>query len=68
MTDWQIELDEARATIEELTRGLGEARAELVRMRPVVDAAILWSDSNDNDTECALIDAVIVYESLVETP
>ena len=68
MIDWQIELDEARATIEELTRKLGEARAELARMKPVVDAAILWSDSNDNDTECALIDAVIVYETLAETP
>ena len=68
MIDWQLELNEARAIIEELTRALDEVRAELARMKPVVDAAILWSDSNDNDTECALIDAVIVYESSVGTP
>lgn len=68
MTDWQRDLDDARATIEELTRERDEARAELVRMKPVVDAAILWSDSNDNDTEHALIDAVISYEASVDTP
>lgn len=68
MIDWQIELNEARTIIEELTRGLDEARAELARMKPVVDAATLWSDSNDNDTERALIDAVIAYEALAETP
>jgi hypothetical protein len=40
MTDWQRDLDEARAIIEDLTRERDEARATIERMKPVVDMAL----------------------------
>jgi hypothetical protein len=63
VTDWQRDIADALATIEELTRERDEARATIKRMKPVVDAAILWSDSDDSETEFALVDAVVAYES-----
>lgn len=40
MTDWQRDLEDARATIEELTRERDEALATIERMKPVVDMAV----------------------------
>lgn len=67
MTDWQRDLDDAQATIEELTRERDGARAEASGMRPVVEAARTWfanlakSDLSPLLARDALVEAIAAY-------
>lgn len=63
MTDWQRDLEDARATVEELTRERDEARDEVERLRLRPRAALLNAlmsirDEASSDRGYPLIDRI----------